>query len=362
MTRELVASAVLAASLVACGAPDSTLQHRADMPGDHEVGESAGELHANAAATWFPMAEGNEWTFQGEKGTVHTIRVELRDGNLMWVSGLREVPTWFGHSATYPNNLYVWNDEYQGWSYHTRFGFQYTSWIYQPSGACERYQAKRDVTGVRVQTPAGEFSGARTVAYTLLTPKDALCAPRFGMRSITFAPDVGPVRFVSFTTNETFVLTQATIGGKAFPAAPAGVAVRVSSDEATYVNVANTIRCITYPCPSNAVTAEATFTLEVTNNGTTPRTFEFSTGQHFDFELVDANGKVVKAWSDDRGFIQAVTQMTLGAGATKRYTGAVMLEDRDGLQLDGTYTVRARFLAIDAKATALTTIAVTIQQ
>lgn len=364
MIGRAAATIVLVACTAACGVPDATLQHRAEMPGDHEVGENTGALHANAASTWFPMEEGNEWTFAGDQGSVHTIRVEYRDGNLMWVSGLRKAPTWFGHSAAYPNNLYVWNEGAQTWGYHSRFGFLYTPWLYQPStNPCERYRGERVDSGVEVKTPAGVFSGARTIGYTYLTPKDKLCPPLFGMRSITYAPDVGPVRFVSSATNETFLLTHARVGETELPVAPVSdLRVEVSSNAASYVNVPNTIRCITWPCPSNAVTAEAVFTLDVTHTATTSRTYTFSSGQQFDFELIDQNGKVVKAWSDDRGFTQALTYLTFGAGETARFTGTVSLEDRQGQQLEGTYTVLGRFRAMGEDATAVTTLTVSIAE
>jgi hypothetical protein len=127
--------------------------------------------------------------------------------------------------------------------------------------------------------------------------------------------------------------------------------------------VPNTIRCITTPCPGNDVTANATFSLKVTNTGGETVAMHFNSGQQFNFELIDAAGAVVKGWSDDRAFIMALTKVTLAPGASKTFTGTMELKDRDGMQLEGTYTVRGVVLAGNvAQPQATKTITVTIQQ
>ena len=46
------------------------------------------------------------------------------------------------------------------------------------------------------------------------------------------------------------------------------------------------------------------FTFEVTNEYDLPRTFQFSSGQQFDIEMIDEAGRVVAAWSDESIWLQ----------------------------------------------------------
>lgn len=335
----LLAALLSATVLGACGVPDSTAQLHTDMPGDGDLAETGSELASNAAKVWFPLDEGNEWVFESATGKTHTIRVDYREGNLMYVTGLREEPTWFGLSAKYTTNFYVWNAESQSWGYHVRFGYRYTPWKYQPTDSvCDTFQGRRLDTGVEVSTPAGAFEDARVIGFDWKTPPNAFCAPR-GFRSISFAPNVGPVALVD-AYGETLSLVSAKVGSKEYSASSGKLSLKLATDEASYLNKPNTIRCITTPCPSNEVTATATFTMTLSNGTKDAYTFQFPSAQHFDFELVDSEGKVVRAWSDDRSFGQVVTQFTLKGGQTKTFTGEVELKDRHGSQLEGTYTVR----------------------
>jgi hypothetical protein len=87
--------------------------------------------------------------------------------------------------------------------------------------------------------------------------------------------------------------------------------------------------------------AVAQFTFEVTNQFPTPHTFQFSSGQQFDLELIDETGRLAAAWSDDKMFIQMLTSFTLDSGETKTFVADMPLQDRSGQQLNGTYEARA---------------------
>lgn len=357
-------AAACALVVTACG-PDSSAQLNAPMPGD-TLGESQDELHSSAK-TWFPLDEGNQWVFRAGQ-TEHVIRSEYAYDHLRYVTGLTPEPAWFGFSSTYTTNLYVWNDEAQGWSYHTRFGYRYTPWTVKTTqGPCDTFKARRVRTDVTVTTPAGTFKNAREVEFDLVPDPAAFCAPR-GIKSITYAPGVGPIEIVKAVgyRYEKFALVSAKVGTKSYPDAQQQGALKLSADKASYVNVPNTRFCITIaPCPSNEVTATAKFTLVLTNTTSSKQTFEFGTGQQFDFELVDAGGKTVKAWSDDQGFTLALTQFTLLPGQSRTFVGEVELKDRDGYQLSGTYTVRGKvttFSAVPLPTTAETQISVSIQE
>ena len=115
-------------------------------------------------------------------------------------------------------------------------------------------------------------------------------------------------------------------------------------DQASYVSIPNTIRCITTPCPSNAQTASAKVSFELKNTGTASKTWQFSSGCQFDVELVSAAGRVVRRLSDDRSCSFATSSVTLGAGQSKSYSASLPLEDTAGLQLDGPYTVKAKLI------------------
>jgi len=135
------------------------------------------------------------------------------------------------------------------------------------------------------------------------------------------------------------------------PPAGAGIVGALQLDQNMYTNQPASVWCP--PCTTNnppcmlpcyfmeEKTAVAQFTFEVTNQYSTPRTFQFSSGQQFDLELSDETGRVVTAWSDDKMFVQMLTSFTLESGETKAFTADLPLQDRWGQQLNGTYGARA---------------------
>ena len=135
------------------------------------------------------------------------------------------------------------------------------------------------------------------------------------------------------------------------PPAGEGIVATLQADQDVYTNQPASVWCP--PCTTNSPpcmlpcyfieekTAEAQFTFQVTNEYQYPRTFEFSTGQQFDIEIIDDTGRVVTAWSDDKVFPQMVTSFTLAPGETKTFNADIPLRDRDGQQLNGTYQAHA---------------------
>ena len=79
--------------------------------------------------------------------------------------------------------------------------------------------------------------------------------------------------------------------------------------------------------------------------GTVSKTWQFSTGCQFDVELVSTSGTVVRKLSEGRACTFALTSLTLATGQSKVYTATIPLADRNNLQLDGTYSVRAKLIA-----------------
>ena len=60
------------------------------------------------------------------------------------------------------------------------------------------------------------------------------------------------------------------------------------------------------------------FTLQISNTGSTPVPLEFTSGQSFDFAVLQA-GREVWRWSADQMFTQALRSETLAPGATRSY-------------------------------------------
>ncbi len=112
-------------------------------------------------------------------------------------------------------------------------------------------------------------------------------------------------------------------------------------EQTEYSSQANAIRCVTQPCPNNEVTARATFALAVTNAEVLDHSCEFRTERQYNFELINEAGEVVKSWADGRTFSPDPTLLSFEPKQTRIFKGEVELSDRVGVQLEGTYTVRA---------------------
>ena len=125
----------------------------------------------------------------------------------------------------------------------------------------------------------------------------------------------------------------------------------LQADQSDYTNqppVAWCPPCVTNipPCmlPCYLVegkTAVAQFVFTVASDYSLARTFEFSSSQQFDLDLIDQTGHVVAAWSDDKLFTQELTSFSLGPGEAKLFLAELALEDRDGQPLNGLYQARA---------------------
>ena len=146
---------------------------------------------------------------------------------------------------------------------------------------------------------------------------------------------------------ERFVLASAVVAGTLWPLTTGTVRGAVALDQPSYTNVPNTAQCATAPCPSNAKTATAAVTFTVSNSTEQSLTWRFGTACQFDVDVASVTGEVVRRLSDGRFCTQAPTQLTLGPGESKVYTATLSLEDRDGLQLDGSFTLSARLLGPD---------------
>ena len=68
----------------------------------------------------------------------------------------------------------------------------------------------------------------------------------------------------------------------------------------------------------NTSGATVRFTLQLSNTGSTPVPLEFTSGQSFDFAVLQG-GRELWRWSADQMFTQALRSETLAPGATRTY-------------------------------------------
>lgn len=341
-------SSLFAMSLFACG-PDAIASVGAeDTEFDGNETFDAELTSASRSQTWFPLQNGNTWSFKTSTGTTRVISVsEVSDGMAL-VTGLFAAPTWVGLSTDTATTLQMWGGE--AWLPLLRFGYASTSWK-SSSELCTGLIGRRTSTGTLVTTSAGSFTDTRTIGFAQVSSPTVLCAPP-AFNELTFVPNVGLVAFRT-GTGARFTLVKAKVNGKDIPVVTApNITAAVRLDKTVYSSTPNTIRCITQPCMSNEVTAEARVTFELRNQGSASQTWNFSTGCQFDVELISSSGAVLRRLSTGRSCTYGLTSLTLNAGQSKSYTATVKLADAEGLQLDGSYTVRAKLIPAMGAVTA----------
>jgi hypothetical protein len=337
-----------AAVLVSCGPSTADLSSapmEAETAAD-DIGTSTGELVSNRSDFWFPMQEGNSWTFEKPTGEVRKVTFEGVYDGIGYMDGLITNGRWMGTSKTAPNSFYSWIEATNTWEPFIRFGYAVTSWDFG-AGACNAYTVKRGPAVASVKTPAGTFTGTRTIVFDRKPSPTARCQPP-SFTELTFAPGVGLIAIDTYDGK--FFLTQAVVNGKAIPAAST-IKGSLKLDKAIYVNKPNTIVCITTPCPGNAVTAIAKATYTVTNQGTKSQTFQFNTGCQFDIQLVDDKGTTARSLSANQFCTQSLTNFTLAPNASKTFTADVPLENAQG-QLLGNFTAMAHLKPTNGASTA----------
>ena len=98
------------------------------------------------------------------------------------------------------------------------------------------------------------------------------------------------------------------------PPVGARMVATLEADQNVYTNQAGTVWCP--PCVTNSppcmlpcyllgrTTAVARFSFVVSNEYPLPRTFQFSSSQQFDIELMDPMGSIVAAWSDGQVWLK----------------------------------------------------------
>jgi len=324
--------------LSACGESDAEIGGgEAMFAAEEEIDTTSDALLSNSAKVWFPMQEGNTWTFASSSGDTREISYSDVESGVAWLEGVGREGQWAGLSSSAPNTLYSWNYDAYRWEPLYRFGYAVTPWTI--GAGCDKFTLRRSATDATVVVPAGSFTGARTISYTHRPPANARCMVPV-LSSITFAPGVGPVMLMG-GDGVKYTLRSARVNGKSYPAAPAAVTSKLTFDQVSYTSYSNTIVCITTPCPGNAVTAEARFTYSITNGTNETKTWQFNSGCQYDLTLTDAMGRVMRSASEGRACTLALTSINLAPGQTKTFTGSIELQTVDGTQLEGAFTGKA---------------------
>lgn len=331
-------------ALVGCGGPDAMAMLGAD-DGVDDVETLEGELTSTSrAATWLPMQEGNRWTFTSASGSREVTLTDVGSGMAL-LSGLHAQPVWVGHASANTTTLLMWNGA--DWVPFVRFGYARTTWTVG-EGACNTFKVRRVATGSRLATAAGDFTDTRTIAFEQQVDPSVRCAaPEF--TELTFVPRVGLVSFVT-GRGERFSLARAQVNGAAMPVE--ATTTVLSLDAASYTSKPNTIACIAAPCFSNAETAVAKVRFQVKNVSATSQSFHFTSGCQFDVEAVTATGHTVARLAERQVCHFALTDLVLAPGEAKTFDADFTLEDSQGLQLDGDFTLRA---TLNASAGAMRT-------
>ncbi len=351
MNRILFSSFVAVSMFTACG-PDALARVGEEESEFDGIEAYDAELTSTSrSSTWFPLQTGNSWTFKNTSGTSRTVTLTQVGDGMALVTGLFANPTWVGLTTDTSTSLMMWSGS--AWVPFVRFGYASTSWR-TSDAVCTGLIGRRFSTGTTVSTTAGSFSDTRTVSFAQVSSPTTLCAPQ-AFNELTFVPNVGLVAFRT-GSGQRFSLVNAKVNGKNIPvvAPEADITAKVALDAANYTSLPNTIRCITAPCSSNAQTAEAKVSFELRNTGSVSKTWQFSTGCQFDVELVSTSGTVVRRLSEGRACTFSLTSLTLAAGQSKVYSATIPLEDKTGLQLDGTYSVRAKLIPSSNASTAPT--------
>ena len=95
--------------------------------------------------------------------------------------------------------------------------------------------------------------------------------------------------------------------------APSPLQLTVVCDKAEYMHGEPGLRYFVAP------TGTMQPTLLIKNTSAQPVTLQFSTAQQYDFIIRDAQGAVVKRWSEGRAFADAAQTLTLKAGEEKSF-------------------------------------------
>ncbi len=158
-------------------------------------------------------------------------------------------------------------------------------------------------------------------------------------RSLTFSDTLSGDAYKAI--RDKIVYLRATITGKAGFIDPKGYEVQLKEVQQVKVAPAVDVR-------PNSVK----MSISVTNMGKSDEYIQFTSGQKYDFQLLDANRKVLYTWSADKSFMAAMNSVRVKAGKTvtffEVFAGPAYKAIKDkAVYMRATITGKANF--IDAK-------------
>lgn len=316
-------------------------------------------LSARADTNWLPLEEGNAWTFEA-RGTTGPaqVSVDVSWGPLHSVNGLTDEGNWLldmGWFTGDVGDVYIWNDTTACWDLFLPADSDTRPFVVDLSSqACDTFEVELLPERETYDTPAGRFHEARTYRWTLQPEPNVRCRAPL-LSEVVFGAEVGPVRFTD-GDGYSALLTEAVVGSRVISPNPStevvwgDLATRAQLDANLYVNEHNTIYCVRAPCPSNRHDATMNVWIVLRNDGNENVELTMPTGQWFDAQIVDLDGRVVRRWSDDKMFTQATRTIVIRPGQTYDGLAAMELTDAAGDQLEGRYTVEAWIVGSDALA------------
>jgi hypothetical protein len=274
---------------------------------------------AAKANDFFPYQENDFVTFQASNGGEREMSVQRTQGAWTQLAGFLGLGQQWVYSEEDDNRLWVYNAETGYGELLVDLdgvpGMSFDS----PLGVCQN-SAIIDDRELTITTPAGRFEGVVRVDFS------GNCADA-GLGSVWFAPQVGVVRYTeqSIVGPVTFELSGASLGDTLLPA----------SNE---VSVAASF-------PVGRVFAAERGSMKVgltvANEGSQAMELMFPSSQRFDVLIFDANDRLVRQWSANKRFTQAVEYVSIAPGASRFFGTDITLTTDTGATLDvGTYIMR----------------------
>jgi hypothetical protein len=282
-----------------------------------------------------PLEKNNLWVYQtnnpaGEMG-VHTLSVKeeayLGGG---WyandLSGLlRSTTRIWDHVGSWD----MWVYDNSNFSKIFRFGAHVgNEWAFR-TNACDSYQVRYLANNHEITVPAGTFVNARQYDFTNTPAANVKCAGP-ALEAIEIIDGVGPV-FLK-TSEKKSSLMYAYVDSKEVAVGPHETRV-LEGVESTMVFNANVF--------SHEGTAERLGVAFVVRNvSKATKTFSYNNGQAFEIDVFDEKGALVRRWSDNQFFTQALWNFSLAPKETRVFYGSIELSaTASGSLLNGTHQV-----------------------
>lgn len=282
---------------------------------------------------YFPLAVGNQWSYVGAASEAFNRELTVRVSDSREVNGLvyYQLEGFAAEPAlvrlTGAGRLVALDEE----SGLERLWLDFAApagggWTPQGRGEC--FGAARVAErNVRARTPAGPFGNGVRIEYSGGPCADAglteeVYAPNVGMLTRTELTIAGPIRLE---------LINAVVDGRTIEARGLGFSLKI--DSSVYVPQPERI------APGETPTLLATMTLE--NTSEQPLVLRFASGQRFDIEIRNADGKTVYVWSADKLFPAVTGELDLSPGV-ETWQAQIPLRGFDGQSLPpGAYEIEA---------------------